>query len=87
MSLTRILKLSISSTKHVTFKQFFGDKREIILSFKGRKHVELLKSTFDIYFTFSIWDDETSLNGYRNSIPFEKFWTKTKTFFSGKLEV
>ena len=86
MSLTRIVKLSISSSKQASFEHFFGDNREIILSFEGCKHVELLKSSDDIYFTYSIWDDETSLNTYRNSIPFEKIWTKTKTFFSGKPE-
>lgn len=87
MSLTRIVKLSISSSKHVTFEQFFGDKKEIILSFKGFKHVELLKSTGNIFFTFSIWDDETSLNAYRNFIPFEKNWIKKIHFFSRKPEV
>ena len=86
MSLTRIVKLSISSSKQVSFEQFFGENREIILSFEGCKHVELLKSSGDIYFTYSIWDDETSLNAYRNSTPFEKIWSKTKTFFSGKPE-
>ena len=86
MSLTRIVKLSILPSKQISFEQFFGEKRNIILSFEGCKHVELLKSSGDIYFTYSIWDDETSLNAYRNSTPFEKIWSKTKTFFSGKPE-
>ena len=81
MSLTRIVKLSISSSKHLSFEQFFGENKKIILSFKGCKHVELLKSSGDVYFTYSIWDDETSLNAYRNSIPFEKNLDQNKTFF------
>lgn len=70
----------------MSFEQFFGEKRNVILAFEGCKHVELLKSSGDIYFTYSIWDDETSLNAYRNSAPFDKIWSKTKTFFSGKPE-
>ena len=86
MSLTRIVKLSILPSKQISFEQFFGENRNIILSFKGCKHVELLKSPGDIYFTYSIWDDETSLNAYRNSTSFERIWSKTKTYFSGKPE-
>ena len=86
MSLTRIVKLSILSSKHLSFEQFFAENRKVILSFKGCKHVELLKSSSDVYFTYSIWDNETSLNAYRNSTPFDRIWSKTKTFFSGKPE-
>ncbi len=86
MSLTRIVKLSITTSKKLAFEQFFGEHRHIILSFKGCQHVALLKSTDDFYFTYSIWDQESSLNAYRNSVQFGKIWSKTKTFFSGKPE-
>ena len=84
MSLTRIVKLSISSSKHLSFEHFFGENKNIILSFEGCKHVELLKSKGDVYFTYSIWDNETSLNAYRNSKEFDENLVQNKNVFFRK---
>lgn len=72
-------------------QEFLGnfDKNKIdIRNFKGCHKLSLLKSLKDdnIYFTYSWWDDEESLNQYRNSDLFKGVWSKTKTLFSDKPE-
>ena len=42
------------------------------------------KTKADIFFTYSMWDSESSLNKYRESNTFKDIWSKTKPLFSNK---
>ena len=68
------------------FVAFFHTIKSEIGNFPGCNHVELCKdSKLDhVYYTFSKWDDEASLEAYRESALFEDVWAKTKVMFGGK---
>jgi quinol monooxygenase YgiN len=40
----------------------------------------------NIFFTYSIWENDEALQAYRNSELFETTWAKTKILFAGKPE-
>lgn len=84
--LTRIVKLTIATEKASEFEHFFKENKHIIQSFDGCNHVELLKSKDQLFFTYSLWENERFLESYRHSKEFNKIWNETKTFFSGKPE-
>jgi quinol monooxygenase YgiN len=82
----RIVKMSFHPAKVNEFKEVFRQNWNRIASFKGCSHVELLqdKTNPSIFFTYSIWDNEASLEEYRNSDLFAAVWGKTKTLFNDK---
>ena len=84
----RIVKMSFHSEKIEEFKIIFKESKVFISSFKGCTHVELLqdKNNPNIFFTYSVWDNETHLEEYRNSALFESVWGKTKVLFNDKPE-
>ena len=84
----RIVKLTFQEDKVNDFIKIFEKSKSKIKANKGCHHVELLQVMKDsnIFFTFSIWDDEAALNNYRHSLLFEKVWAETKALFSDKPE-
>ncbi len=82
----RIVKLTFREEEISTFLQIFEESKSKIRNFDGCHHVELLQGLEpnNIFFTFSIWEDEAALNRYRYSELFEKTWAKTKILFSDK---
>ena len=68
------------------FVNIFKTNKDIITTFDGCHSVELLRdiNTQNIFFTYSIWDSESSLNKYRESNTFKDIWSKTKPLFSSK---
>ena len=68
------------------FVNIFKTNNDIITTFDGCHSVELLRdiNTQNIFFTYSIWDSESSLNKYRESNTFKDIWSKTKPLFSSK---
>ena len=64
----------------------FKTNKDIITTFDGCHSVELLRdiNTQNIFFTYSTWDSENSLNRYRESNTFKDIWSKTKPLFSNK---
>jgi heme-degrading monooxygenase HmoA len=86
--LKRIVKLSIRTEEREHFINLFEKNKKLISSFKGCESVELIQDVNqnNIFFTFSIWDDENALNNYRKSELFNGIWSKTKTFFCDKPE-
>ena len=83
--LTRIVKLTIATEKASEFEHFFKEHKHIIQSFEGCNHVKLLKSKDQLFFTYSLWENERFLESYRHSKGLE-IWNETKSFFSGKPE-
>ena len=84
----RIVKLIIDREKVEDFQVFFKKNKPNINNFIGCNHVELLKETKNgnVFFTYSIWENEEMLENYRNSMFFKDVWNKTKSYFSGKPE-
>jgi (4S)-4-hydroxy-5-phosphonooxypentane-2,3-dione isomerase len=80
--------MSFKAEKVNEFKEIFSENWVFISSFKGCRHVELLqdKTEPNVFFTFSVWDDERFLEEYRNSLLFEDVWGKTKILFNAKPE-
>ena len=83
----RIVKMSFHPEKVDEFKSVFQTNWKHIASFKGCSHVELLqdKNNPNIFFTYSIWQNENDLEAYRHSELFEKVWSKTKILFNLKV--
>jgi quinol monooxygenase YgiN len=51
----------------------------------GCRHLELLEDLADpcVRVTYSLWDDEASLDAYRQSPYFASVWKRTKPLFAG----
>ena len=69
-----------------TFVNIYKINKHKIKAFDGCHSVELLRdiNAQNIFFTYSIWDSESSLNKYRESNTFKDIWSKTKPLFSNK---
>ena len=82
----RIVKMEFEPENVSAFVNIFKTNKDIITTFDGCHSVELLRdiNTQNIFFTYSIWDSESSLNNYRESNTFKDIWSKTKPLFSSK---
>jgi quinol monooxygenase YgiN len=68
------------------FLSNFEENKRKIRAFEGCCKLQLLQDQdkTNIFFTYSYWQDETSLERYRNSELFKGVWTKTKVLFNAK---
>ena len=84
----RIVKLSFKPAKVEEFKNIFKNNSRQIKNFPGCTHVELLQDENDasVFFTFSRWKDEASIENYRNSELFNRVWSTVKLLFKDKPE-
>jgi quinol monooxygenase YgiN len=84
--LIRIVKMSFAEAHIDTFTYLFNSKKEQIRNFPGCRLLELYrdKTTKNIFFTYSYWDNETDLENYRNSELFSAVWSQTKVLFNDK---
>jgi len=84
----RFVKMTFKPESIEDFKNVFNTHKELILSFEGCNHLELLQDVNNptIFFTFSIWDDKKYLESYRQSSEFREIWGQTKPFFAQKAE-
>ncbi len=82
----RIVKMSFKPEHINTFKTIFKNNWQHIKGFKGCQHVELLqdKNNPCVFFTYSLWDNEESIETYRNSELFNTVWAATKILFNDK---
>ena len=71
-----------------TFLTNFNQKKKQIRNFKGCHFLELYrdKQNNSVFFTYSYWENETSLENYRHSELFKTVWAKTKPLFNKKHE-
>lgn len=86
--ITRIVKMTFKEENTEAFQNIFELVKERILNFEGCKSVKLLRDVNNpcVFFTYSKWENENSLNAYRKSLFFDDTWTKTKALFSDKPE-
>lgn len=82
----RVVKMEFKSENINTFIDIFKTNKDKVANFDGCLSVELLRdiNTQNIFFTYSVWDSESSLNKYRESNTFKEIWSKTKPLFSYK---
>ena len=84
----RFVKMKFRLEEVENFKSLFAGKKEAIGGFPGCHYVELLedKGNLGTFFTLSVWEDEDSLQRYRQSTLFQETWAETKALFDGKPE-
>lgn len=84
----RIVKMRFQEDKINLFLENFEAVKHHIRNFEGNQFLELYQDKNDkcIFFTYSLWDNEESLENYRNSDLFKEVWDYTKALFSAKPE-
>ena len=82
----RIVKLTFKTEHIVEFKSIFDVNESKIAGFTGCHSVSLLndQNNPNIFFTYSHWDNEESLENYRKSDLFNEVWSTIKKFFDDK---
>jgi len=80
----RVVRMTFRDDAVEQFLQIFEASKEKIRSFPGCQYLQLLGDVHqtNIFSTYSIWEDETDLNVYRNSELFGQVWPETKRLFS-----
>lgn len=88
MALQRIVKMTFQKEHCEAFEEYFDSIKKQVGGQPGCSGVKLLKdiSNNGVYFTYSYWDNETSLNAYRRTELFGEVWPKVKAWFSEKAE-
>src|SRR5215510_12379813 len=84
----RIVRMHFTDAGVAEFLSIFNANKEAIRNFPGCTHLELLKDASNecIFTTLSHWQDEESLNHYRNSELFGKVWGTVKTLFAERTQ-
>ena len=82
----RIVKMEFEPSEIETFLSYLHTIKEKVRAQEGSSHLELLQdlNTPNILFTYSIWEDESYLNKYRDSAFFKEVWSNTKKHFNAK---
>jgi len=86
--ITRIVKLTFAEQHVQDFLQVFDDSAHLIRGFSGCQSMILLrdKTNSNVFFTYSIWEDESDLEMYRKSELFGKVWGTVKQYFAARPE-
>lgn len=84
----RIVKLTFREEEIENFLSLFEQVKERIRNSEGCYDLALWRdiSRHNVFFTYSIWDNEAHLNKYRDSELFANTWSDTKVKFAAKPE-
>ena len=84
----RIVKLTFQPQNISNFLQEFKERKYLIETFEGCQSVTLLRDIYNsnVFFTYSIWANESNLEAYRKSALFGTVWKTVKVWFSAKAE-
>lgn len=84
----RIVKMTFQEDKTEAFQEMVKQIHGTISGFEGCRKVNILNDTANpnIFFSYSLWEDERYLENYRQSEFFRKVWRKTKSLFADKPE-
>lgn len=82
--ITRIVRMEFDPGKVEEFLAVFNASKHLIRAFPGVQHLELHRDAglANVFYTYSIWKDEESLEAYRLSELFKGVWSQTKALFS-----
>lgn len=86
--LVRIVKLTFDPTKINLFLENFHKHKIEIRNFEGCRLLEVYqdKNKSNLFFSYSYWDSEETLENYRNSELFSDLWNTIKVYFIEKPE-
>ncbi len=86
--IVRIVKMTFRENEVLHFLELFNSRKDMIRNFSGCSHLELWNDAHqpNVYFTYSIWENEAKLDHYRFSELFKDVWSKTKALFAEKPE-
>lgn len=84
--INRIVRLSFNESQVSDFLIVFNDSKAKIAAFEGCHGLTLLQDAQhkNVFYTYSLWENEDCLNKYRYSELFKSTWTKTKALFNDK---
>jgi quinol monooxygenase YgiN len=79
--LTRIVHLQVASPHRAEFEAYVAQKIRIVAEQAGCLSVQWLRAQDGSYFTYSQWENEDFLEGYRQSATFAEIWATLKAWF------
>lgn len=84
--LIRIVRMHFKAENVSAFEALFAESRSKVASQPGCSSLQLCRDYNDptVFFTISHWDEESSLNQYRDSALFADIWSRTKVLFADK---
>jgi quinol monooxygenase YgiN len=82
--INRLVRMHFKTDEIAVFLEIFEHSKEHIRSFPGCRHLELWADTREkgVFFTYSRWDSEESLDHYRYSPLFKSVWSRVKPLFA-----
>ncbi len=85
---TRIVKMTFRTDAATQFLEIFDQYHNQIRAAEGCCGLKLLRDANDphIFFTYSLWEDETFLDVYRHSRTFGEVWPQVKPLFAAPAE-
>ena len=84
----RLVKMTFHQAHISSFRKIFDEAGSKIRQSEGCLHLDLLQDaqSENVFFTYSLWSDESDLERYRHSSLFKSTWARTKKLFSDKPE-
>jgi len=84
--ITRVVRLTFIPENRTAFIEIMRRHHQLIRNFKGCYDLNSYQDIKEpnVFFTISIWQDETALNDYRHSDFFKTLWSQLKPMFADK---
>ena len=84
----RIVKLKFQKDKVADFLNLFDNVVTKVNAYPGCQQMHMVRDLNDetLFFTYSVWENTTALENYRNSALFQTIWPQIKPWFSEKAE-
>lgn len=81
---TRIVKMTFRTDAAAQFLEIFDQYHNQIRAAEGCCGLKLLRDANEpsIFFTYSLWEDESFLDVYRHSSTFGEVWPQVKPLFA-----
>ncbi len=79
----RLVKMAVRPDQTGEFERVYSEVKGIVRAMPGCRSLELLHDLHDsgLFFTWSLWDDESALERYRNSETYRSVWPRLKAHF------
>ncbi len=86
--IVRLVQMTFKPENIDAFRKLFAEREQLIRNSEGCRRLELWqdKNRENIFFTYSIWENEAALEAYRSSVLFRDTWAMTKVLFDAKPE-